>query len=58
MKVEVILSSVEKNSEYISNDLFKPNNIYDNMRVISGRAAGICYAPDNYFSKGIYNTES
>jgi hypothetical protein len=57
MKVEVILSSVEKNSEYVSNDLFKPNNIYDNMRVISGRAAGICYAPDNYFSKGIYNTE-
>ena len=45
--------SIDNLNEYITN----PNIIQKESRVIAGKAAGICYMPDDYLSEGIQNEQ-
>ena len=62
MKVKVIGRTIQTRpgchgigdvNEYITN----PNIIQKESRVIAGKAAGICYMPDDYLSEGIQNEQ-
>lgn len=56
MKVELILRSFEKDND--NNDYFEPEKLNEDMKIIAGKAAGICYMPDNYLDEGIQNKEA
>lgn len=38
-------------------DEIDPNELKRKMTIIAGKAAGICYMPDNYLSEGVQNEE-
>lgn len=55
-KVKVLLRTMEVNDERINGDVV--STIKDDFTKIGGKAAGVCYMPDDYFSNGIQNDES
>jgi len=56
-KVTVVARTVEKpvDGEAKNNVFFNPDAMRDEAIVFSGKAAGICYMPDDYLSNGIQN---
>lgn len=54
MKVELIARTLEK-QKYP--DEFEPMIVNNDIKVIAGKAAGICYAADDYLSEGIQDSE-
>ena len=56
MKLSVIGRSFEK-SDLIDSKYFEPESIRKDLTLMAGKAAGICYMPDDYLSDGIQNIE-
>ncbi len=54
MKVELVARTIEKADHPFE---FDPNHVNKDIKVIGGKAAGICYAPDDYLSEGIQDSE-
>ena len=56
-KVTVVARTVEKpvDGEVKNNVFFTPDAMKNEAIVFSGKAAGICYMPDDYLSNGIQN---
>ena len=53
MNMYVVGRSVSATDE--NKDLFRPENIRKDLTIMSGKAAGICYMPDDYLSEGVQN---
>lgn len=57
-KVSVIARTVESNNNLIKENVsFEPDAMVEDSIILSGKAAGICYMPDDYLSNGIQNAE-
>lgn len=54
-KVNVIARSFEKNENNEAG--FEPSVIADDLKIMSGKAAGICYSSDSYLDEGIKDVE-
>lgn len=60
MKLTVIGRSINKTEikdEELSNNLFNAKNLRKDLTIMAGKAAGICYMPDDYLSNGIQDEE-
>lgn len=59
-KVTIVARTVEKPTDCGSknNVFFTPDAMKNEAIVFSGKAAGICYMPDDYLSNGIQNNET
>lgn len=58
-KVSVVARTVESNQELIKDGVsFEPDAMVEDSIILSGKAAGICYMPDDYLSNGIQNAEA
>lgn len=56
MKINVVGRTFTRPMSSSKGDyLFSPENIKKDMSIIGGKAAGICYMPDDYLSEGIQN---
>lgn len=53
-KVEVVARTFEKTDDNIAG--FEPEFISEEMTIFSGRAAGICYAPEDYLDNAIHDS--
>lgn len=56
-KVEVIGRTIEKDALNRDINVFNPDMIHQDAVLMSGRAAGICYMPDDYTSNGIKDVD-
>ena len=52
-KVEVVARTFEKNNDNLVG--FDPEILQKDLQILSGRAAGICYMPDDYLSNNIHD---
>lgn len=59
MKISVVGRSISKpiDPDSTLNSLFEPEEIRKDLTIMSGKASGICYMPDDYLSDGIQNEE-
>lgn len=55
MKVEIIGRTILKDET--NENLFEPKVIREDLTLLAGKAAGICYMKDDYLSDGIQNKE-